>query len=288
MTKINFNIAATELKKLLPHAQVAARDAGHIIMKFYNNPGSAAIEIKSDNTPVTDADCAASTHIETILQKLTPGISVISEENTDMPADTSLFWVVDPLDGTKEFIARTGGFAVKIALMDHQHPVLGIVYAPAFDTLYCAIRSSAAFKQTGTQAPVTLKARFSPTKGMLTTLFNKTHADPKQYDTQRTRLHGHGITIPQQPDITPGLPRNLQVAEGLADIHVNTGHNILNGGGYIWDNAADDIILTNAGGMMIQITDGQKLSYSDKTIRGKMPGYFAIGDKKLWKNIFPE
>ena len=280
-------ISNGELAALLRHVRTLAKDAGALVMRFYKAAHAPGIEIKADGSPVTQADRESSALIETRLSQIAPGIAVVSEENhTEAPA-RGIYWSVDPLDGTREFIARTDGFAVKIALMDHGVPALGVVYAPALYSLYCGLRDGLATRQTGVNAPIHLSVREN-SKWDLRVLFNATHADLKLYETQRARFLGHGITFPKKPFIHPSLPRNLVVAEGLSDFHMATGTDptLQHGGGYIWDNAADWLILRNAGGEMRCLTDGAPLTFGDP--RERMPSYIAIGDKKLGKKLFPE
>ncbi|MBU0801078.1 MAG: 3'(2'),5'-bisphosphate nucleotidase CysQ [Alphaproteobacteria bacterium] len=280
--------------KLLPALCAVARGAGAILMDVYNQAASndnvLGTEIKSDNSPVTIADKRASAFIEAKLHGLTPHIPVVCEENaTDLDHKaTPAYWAVDPLDGTKEFLGRTGGFAVKIALLRHNIPVLAAVFSPVQDTLYYTATDMLAFKQVGENAARAMYARHAMTKGALTTLFNKTHADPAIYAAKRTELAARGLKIPASPHIIPGLPRNLQVAEGLADLHVVTGKDatLQRSGGFVWDNATDWLLVHNAGGTMSRLTDGKPLQFDN--VREKMPGYVTFGDRRLAQKVFPE
>jgi len=276
-----------ELRRLLPHVSAVGRTAGALIMGFYNEAAQPETFVKDDGSPVTHADYESNILIEGRLAHITPGITVISEENDALTDMTGLYWVVDPLDGTKEFIGKTGGFAVKIALMDGREPVLGVVYAPAFDTLYCGLRDGLATRQTGTASPLSLETR-TYSQGDIRTLFNAAHADRYLYDRHRLTLIQKGVVLPAAPDSVPHLPRNLRVAEGLADIHLATGYDpsFMQGGGYIWDNATDYLILKNAGGEMRRLIDGALLTFD--TQREMMPSYAAIGDKRLGITFFPE
>lgn len=275
-----------ELGAMLRQVTVIARDAGVVIMEFYD-ARSAAVHIKSDNTPCTEADIASSELIEKRLALVTPGVTAVSEENAADPRGQSLYWVIDPLDGTKEFMARTGGFAVKIALIHHNQPVLGVVYAPVFNTMYTGLRDGTVLRQTGRNEPKHLSVR-DPGKYDLRVLFNQTHADRALYDEQRERFRNSGVKLPEEPCIYPGLPRNLLVAEGLADFNVMTGRDVTlrEGGGYEWDNAPDWLLLRNAGGALLRLSDGAPLTFGEP--RQPMPSYIAIGDKKLGTKLFPE
>lgn len=290
--------------KLIPALCATARGAGAVIMDIYNRAASndnlLQTEIKDDNSPVTIADKRASAFIERNLQNLTPAIPVVSEENaTDLDhRKINQYWAVDPLDGTKEFLGRTGGFAVKIALLRDNIPVLAAVFAPVQDTLYYTATDMLAFKKVGdepaqaiftraySQEQNEVKGGFK--RGDLTTLFNKTHADPEIYARKRIELAARGLNLPENPYIVPGLPRNLQVAEGLADLHVVTGRDpsLRGSGGFVWDNATDWLLVKNAGGDMRRLTDGKEMEFND--VREKMPGYVTFGDRHLARSVFPK
>ena len=280
-------ISNGELSALLPHVNAVARDAGALIMGFYKAAVKTDITIKKDGSPVTQADTLSSELIETRLAQLMPGIAVVSEENSAEAPARGIYWSVDPLDGTKEFIGKTDGFAVKIALMDQGEPVLAVVYAPAMYSLYNGLRDGLATRQTGINQPKFLSVREN-SKWDLHVLFNATHGSEKLYQAQRTRFLARGVVMPRTPETYPSLPRNLRVAEGLSDFHVATGDDssLECGGGYIWDNAPDYLILKNAGGDMRCLSDGMSMTFGDP--RQPMPSYIAIGDKKLGKKLFPE
>ncbi len=128
-------------------------------MKTYDGP--AEIETKEDDSPLTQADRAAHDCIVAALEQLTPDIPVLSEESEGIPTEERLgwkrFWLVDPLDGTKEFIKKTGQFTVNIALIENGEPTLGVVLAPASDLEYFAARGSGAFKRLGQAEPQPIK-----------------------------------------------------------------------------------------------------------------------------------
>lgn len=279
---------------MLPAVRAIAREAGRIIMDVYNKAanGNDALgtEIKDDLSPVTVADKMSSEFIGRSLKRLTPYTPVVCEENsTDIDYTTTpAYWAVDPLDGTKEFIGRTGGFAVKIALLRDNQPVLAAVYSPVHDTLYYTATGQPSWKKVGDAAPVALNSRAAPAAGTLTTLFNQTHADPAIYQTKRAELLARGLNIPAMPDAVPNLPRNLRVAEGLADVHVVTGKDpsLARSGGFVWDNATDYLLTRNAGGTIVRLTDGQEMRFEH--VRDKMPGYVTFGDPALARKVFPE
>jgi 3'(2'), 5'-bisphosphate nucleotidase len=279
----------------LPVLRAIAREAGKIIMGIYNdaaaNTGVLGTEIKHDQSPVTEADKLSSGFIGSSLSRLTPFVPVVCEENsTEIDhKNTPAYWAVDPLDGTKEFIGRTGGFAVKIALLRHNQPVLATVFSPAYDTLYFTAEGQPAWKKTGAAPAIAMQTRKAPSRGHLTTLFNQTHADPAIYAARRAELTARGLHIPAMPDAVPQLPRNLRVAEGIADVHVVTGKDpsLQYSGGFVWDNATDYLLTKNAGGTIVRLTDGREMHF-DIDPREKMTGYVTFGDKALARKVFPE
>ena len=127
-----------------------SRNAGKSIMDIYDGNGFDT-SLKDDLSPLTSADTASHAVILNGLQKLTPGIPVLSEESKAIPYETRRqwkeYWLVDPLDGTKEFIKRNGEFTVNIALIKDQRPVLGVVYAPVLEVSYFAEKGKGAFKK---------------------------------------------------------------------------------------------------------------------------------------------
>ena len=268
---------------LLPQISMLAKNAGSLIMDHHGRDYS--VEIKDDSSPVTTADKESNLILTSGLSDLTPGYKVVSEENTVTPeaGSDAPFWVIDPLDGTREFIDQTGGFCVKIALIEASRPVLGVIYCPVQDVLYTGLEHGQPLKTKGDKAPQILKTRFAPEKGALTTLFNRKHADPALYREYRLKMAANDVILPVQPKIKPGLPRSLLVAEGVVDAHAGTG--TLDGSGYAWDVAADDLILALAGGALFSLHDGARLDYARP--REKMPPYMAVGDASLRTKLFP-
>ncbi|MEZ9269577.1 3'(2'),5'-bisphosphate nucleotidase CysQ, partial [Vibrio splendidus] len=130
-----------DLSHLLPSIIEIARSAGQLILEIYEKKDYEEFT-KSDDTPVTSADLAAHKLILKKLSELTPDIPVLSEEDADISLEQrsqwDRYWLVDPLDGTQEFIARSGDFATIIALIEHNKPVMGVVYAPVSGVSYYA------------------------------------------------------------------------------------------------------------------------------------------------------
>jgi 3'(2'), 5'-bisphosphate nucleotidase len=143
-----------------------AKQAGQIIMDVYLH-GSPKTTYKADKTPLTRADTLADQYIVTSLKKLYPELPIVSEESLDkadeQPA-SQLFWLVDPLDGTSDFLERNNEFTVNIALISQQRPVLGVVYAPAKKTIYYGSQAEGVWRQTDGHAPKTLPIQTKRTK----------------------------------------------------------------------------------------------------------------------------
>ena len=142
-----------------------AAEAGEAIMKTYDGP--AEVETKEDGSPLTQADRAAHECIATRLAQLTPDIPVLSEESEGIPTEERLgwkrFWLVDPLDGTKEFIKRNGEFTVNIALVEGDTPVLGVVHVPVTAVTYLGGHGVGAYKEEGGERkPIQCRARTTP------------------------------------------------------------------------------------------------------------------------------
>lgn len=260
----------------------AARGAGTLLMKYYGK--NIAVTLKpGDDSPVTAADHAANDYLVARLSRHSH-VPVVSEENTLSARNT--YFAIDPLDGTREFLARNGGFCVKVALIHNLSPVAGVVYCPAQGILYAAVAGGPAVKIGPDRVMHPLTTRRVMESGALKTCFNKKHADPAEYDRVRAMLKTRGVLLPARPLVRPGLPRNLRVAEGLIDVHLGSGHATgpAAGSGFVWDVAADDLILSRAGGCIVTY-DGSPLDYSRP--RDRLPGFIALGDKSLRTKLLP-
>ena len=137
-----------------------ARNAGDAIMQVYDGTKPMDVVSKADNSPVTAADIAAHTVIMDGLRTLTPDIPVLSEEDPpgwEVRQHWQRYWLVDPLDGTKEFIKRNGEFTVNIALIDHGKPILGVVYAPVMNVMYSAAEGKAWKEECGVRKQIQVR-----------------------------------------------------------------------------------------------------------------------------------
>ncbi len=239
-----------------------ARAAGREIVRYYGDGGAAAIasERKADGSPVTAADHAAEALIVAGLRRLDATIPVVAEElvaegRAPDVADRP-FWCVDPLDGTKEFIARTGEFVVCIALIERHAPVLGVVHAPVLDATFAGAGPGTAFKVDGTGARRPIAVRAAPASGPVA-LDSRSHRDGVELDRW---LAAHGVT--QRRVCGSALKFGL-VAEGAADLYVRFGPT------REWDTAAGHAVIEAAGGSVVQL-DGGPLRYAK-------PGFLNSG-----------
>jgi len=153
-----------DLQALHEPVRQIAYQAGRRIMEIYEQ--GFEVSEKADQTPLTEADMAAHRTIVEGLETLTPDIPILSEESAPTPFSVrqtwQRYWLVDPLDGTREFIKRNGEFTVNIALIENHEPVIGVVYAPVVGSLYYASRGFGAWKKTELEAPVRIQPPFRP------------------------------------------------------------------------------------------------------------------------------
>lgn len=271
------------MKTLLQYAINAAIEAGKAIMEVYAQPFE--VYTKDDDSPVTQADLRASNIIKEMLKPT--GLPFVSEE--DLPPDRSQYnryWLVDPLDGTVEFVKRNGEFTVNIALIDDKQPVLGVIYAPVTDQLWYADgghrtedgghRTEDIGRRTGDKKSSVLSPQslvlspqslvFSPQSLVLspsssvprpfTVLVSRSHRTPE------VDAYINKVLRPAHPDLvidTQGSSLKFaRLAEGSADVYVCYSKT------KEWDTAAADAILRAAGGKVLRISDGLPLEYSKK------------------------
>lgn len=245
------------LERLLP----VVHAAGNIILEIYGT--DFAVRQKPDASPVTEADEHAEAAILSQLKILTPDIPVISEEAASaghFPAIGERFWLVDPLDGTKEFINRNGEFTVNIALIENRRPVLGIVLAPALGRLFAGAEGVGAFvEEAGKRRPIA--CRRVPAEG-LTVVASRSYGDAVALETFLS-----GRKVASQTTAGSSLKLCL-VAAGEADIYPRLGRTME------WDIAAGDAVLRAAGGR-VRTLDGADLVYRKSGFAN--PHFFAAG-----------
>ena len=236
-------------------------EAGARIMEFFGP--ACEVSYKDDASPLTLADTAADGVICAALARLCPDTPVVSEECIPQAiVDVAQeFFLVDPLDGTKEFIKRGTDFTVNIALIRGGEPVAGVVYAPAMDALYTGVFGAGArMRDKAGWRPIHVRPR--PADGRITAVASKSHNNPET-DAYLARFE-----VAERVSVGSSLKFCL-VADGQADLYPRMGPT------YEWDTAAGDAVLRAAGGRVYDL-DAEPLRYG-KT-RFWNPGFIAVGD----------
>lgn len=250
-----------------------SRRAGLAIMQWYE--GDMGITHKSDDSPLTKADLASHHVIVAELERLWPEIPVLSEESADIPWETRQtwrqYWLVDPLDGTKEFINRNGEFTVNIALIRDHQPVLGVVHVPVTDVSYFGAKGEGAWRQQAAEAAQPMAIR-QPAANPAVIVGSRSHANP-ELAQQLEALGPHEL-------ISMGSSLKFcRVAEGLADFYPRLGPTCE------WDTGAAHAVVEAAGGQVVKI-DGAPLDYNNKETYLN-PYFFVLGDPNTaWLHPF--
>jgi 3'(2'), 5'-bisphosphate nucleotidase len=255
-------LTAKELTEILPAVEALARQAGAAIRALYET-GTPTI-IKSDGSPVTAADHASDAILSPALAALTPDIPVVSEEGVEAGRVPDVsggdFWLVDPLDGTKEFIAGTGEFTVLIGLVQAGVPALGVMYAPVADELYAAAVPATAWSVTKA-GRVAIRARKPPASGLLTVT--------SSYRRPSAKLEAFLASLPVGERIRRRSAfKFADVARGAADLYPAFGLS------YEWDTAAGHALVLAAGGG-VTLTDGGVFAYGKPGFRNT--DFIAVG-----------
>jgi 3'(2'), 5'-bisphosphate nucleotidase len=253
-------------QRLLDAVCDIARAAGRAVLEVYGR--DFTVSRKSDDSPLTEADRVAHTIIARDLAALDATIPLLSEESA--PEDHaarrswSRYWLVDPLDGTKEFVKRNGEFTVNIALVVDGRAVLGAVYAPVLDRLYFGALTQGAWRADGPATPHAIAVR-KTAASPLRVVGSRSHPSPELAE-YLARLGPHEIT-----DMGSSLKICL-IAEGAADVYPRLGPTSE------WDTSAAQAILESAGGRMIDLA-GRPLRYNSKDDLLN-PHFLAFGDQQ--------
>lgn len=240
-----------ELKALIPDVLAIAHAAGGEIMDVYSR--DFAVQEKADRSPLTQADLRSQQKIIAGLERLTPGISILAEESAAVAYTERRhwqeYWLVDPLDGTREFVARNPEFTVNIALIREHRPVLGIVHAPAHDLDYYGCEGDGAYRRASGKDATRIHASV-PAATPLRVVGSKSHRGDS-LDRLLPRLGAHELK-----PIGSSLKFCL-VAEGSADFYPRLGPTME------WDTAAAHAVLECAGGHVIDL-EGRALRYNTR------------------------
>lgn len=240
-------LSHTELQALLAQVCPLVYSAGEVVLGIYQRP--IQFSHKADQSPVTEADAQAEAVLVAGLQQIAPHLPVVAEEAVAAGGAVQTgerFWLVDPLDGTKEFIQRNGEFTVNVALIEHGKPVLGVVLAPALGSMYAGAHGLGAWVESQGQRQ-TIACRTAPPEG-LTVVASRSHGDAAALDALLS-----GQTVAQFVQAGSSLKLCL-VAEGKADLYPRLGRTME------WDIAAGHAVLAAAGGN-VRCLDGVPLAY---------------------------
>jgi 3'(2'), 5'-bisphosphate nucleotidase len=244
--------------------------AGREILRFYGS--SVRAVAKSDATPVTEADRAAEAVITPALEKLLPGVPIVAEEAASegrVPAIGDAddagrrFWLVDPLDGTKEFLSRNGEFTVNIALIQGKRPRLGVVHLPALGTTYTGAAVGTAMITHRGDVPRPIHVRMPPRDGIIV-LASRSHGDEAALERFLADEH-----VAARQNAGSSL-KFCRIAEGIADLYPRLGRTME------WDTAAGQAVLTAAGGRVETLT-GEELTYGKPAFEN--PHFVARGPR---------
>lgn len=252
----------------IPQLESICRYAGELILAYYAPGVDLGIDVKSDETPVTRADRASDAYLREALQAVAP-FPVLSEETVDdgQRFGAEAIWLVDPLDGTKDFIAGTDDFAINIAVIQSGRPALGLIYLPVHRILYYAALGQGAYRRRldPPEAPVPLstldradhlvllKSRFSPS------------------EAHEALVHKHRERI-QSIEIVGSCLKGCRIAEGRAQGYYRFGLTSE------WDTAPMDLIVHEAGGYLRQM-DGTVMLYNRQDVVNRQGFYVVSGPK---------
>jgi 3'(2'), 5'-bisphosphate nucleotidase len=267
MTNINY-------KNLCREVMTIARQAGAEILRIYNHVEGFDVNAKGDNSPVTAADIAAHHVLKPGLEALLPGVPVLSEESTlpdyNIRKNWSRYWIIDPLDGTKEFIKRNGEFTVNIALIENGVAVLGIVFVPVLDLMYTGIKGMGAQKISNGKTEIIKTRLLQPrieSKQAIEVVASRSHG-AEDVDRFLSRVADKLGNVALK-NMGSSLKLCL-VAEGSADIYPRLALTSE------WDTAAAQAVVEAAGGKVVDIhLNVMRYNTKDDILN---PYFFVLGD----------
>ena len=245
-----------------------AKQAGETIMKIYKKDFS--VEYKEDQSPLTEADLASHHLICEELSKFYPDIPILSEESADtfkLADENALFWCVDPLDGTKEFIKKNDEFTVNIALIQNQQAILGVIGVPAKNLVYSAVKGEGAYKQQGGNELQKIRVKYQDLD-YLTFAVSRSHLD----DQTKTMVDENNAEMLQAGSAL----KLTYVAEGLVDVYPRFGPTML------WDVAAGQCLIEEAGGQVLWANNDHPMTYNINHMKNDS---FIAMNKPLKKRV---
>ena len=257
-----------KIQAYIDEIKLASSKAGEAIMDIYNQE-DRGIESKSDESPLTKADLAANKILCDVLRKISPDIPIISEENDNLSymdrAGWDYCWVVDPLDGTKEFIKRNGEFTTNVALVRGNESIAGVIYAPALEEMYWGIIGDGAYSEIkGVVTDLKVKT-FSKTDKGLKMVCSRSHLNDAtkafvdQYDEPELVASGSSLKF-------------MIIAKGEAHIYPRMAPTME------WDTCAAQAILEEAGGVVLQADSSDPVVYNKENLLN--PSFIAMGNQQ--------
>ena len=261
-------------EKLLSIALESAKKAGQEVARYYKN-GNFTAEIKEDNSPVTSADIAANDILMDELKRLTPDIPIISEEvgalELAQRSKWSRYWLLDPIDGTGEFIAGSGDFAVNVALFENGWPSIGVIHAPDHQLTYYAQNNLGAFKENDSGSHRIHVAKYDGQRRIKVAISRRQDINlmgqylNSKYDFDHVALGSCSL-------------KNCLIAEGGADCYLRVGPT------GEWDTGASHCIIEQAGGSIID-SEFKPLTYNQRETL-MQPDFVSLGNKEIpWQDI---
>jgi len=263
---------STNFSELLQSAIELSETAAEEILKVYNSEYS--VQQKEDKTPLTSADMAAHRTIVSGLKKLSPDIPILSEEASKISFEErkqwTTYWLVDPLDGTREFIKRNGEFTVNIALIENHLPIIGVIYTPVTGVCYYGMKGTGAFKMEKGQSAEKISVRPAPKERILVA-GSRSHQDKS--------LEQFLLNVGEHELINMGSSlKSCLVAEGKVDIYPRLGPTSE------WDTGAAQCIVEEAGGFLTT-TDMKQMRYNTKSSLLN-PHFLVYGDDSVdWSSF---
>ena len=260
--------------KLVNNILQISKDAGEEILSIYKS-GAFEIESKNDSSPLTKADKVSNEIICESLKKLNPDIPIISEENCDVTFSERVnwerYWLIDPLDGTKEFIKKNGEFTVNIALIENNKPILGVIFAPVKSDIYFAQKNYGSYKINSSSELIDLKEAkkiFVSNQSNIKKIIGSRSHSNQPFDRWVNKNFSNTEIVQAGSSLKFCL-----IAEGVADIYPRFGLTSE------WDIAAGHIIVNEAGGR-VRTFENIEINYNEKEDLLN-PFFYAIGNYKL-------
>lgn len=264
------------IAELLEIAKEAAFTAGQEVLEIYDK-GIFEEYAKDDESPVTSADYRANDIIMNILQEQTPDIPVMSEETPQLPLEErskwTRYWLIDPIDGTQEFIARSGDFAVNIALIENNEPVIGVIYWPTGETLYFASKDQGAYKRCNVETKrISVREFKVPSEDVIMIAISRRQSREKVFNKMSDKR------VYQTLPAGSCSLKACFIAEGKADVFMRLG---VTGE---WDTGASQCIINEAGGRIVAATFDE-LSYNQRD-SVENPDFVVLGDQRVhWEGV---